>query len=68
MDTSTWLFAGLFIGLFGLAYLRYGIKQQQFMPTLAGIVLCVFPYFIDSLMLTILIGVVLLVLPFVFRF
>lgn len=68
MDTSTWLFAGLITGVFGLAYFVYGKKQQQLMPMLAGIALCVFPYFVDSLWLTIAIGVVLLVLPFVFRF
>lgn len=68
MDTSTWLFAGLITGVFGMAYFVYGKKQQQFMPMIAGIALCVFPYFVDSLWLTIAIGIVLLVLPFVFRF
>ena len=68
METSTWLFAGLITGVFGMAYFVYGKKQQQFMPMISGVALCAFPYFIDSLWLTILIGVVLLVLPFIFRF
>ena len=68
MDISTWLFAGLITGVFGMAYFVYGKKQQLLMPMLSGIALCVFPYFVGSLWLTILIGVVLLILPFVFRF
>ncbi len=68
MDTTTWLILGLITGLFGMAYFVYGKKQGLFMPMIAGVALSVYPYFTDSLVLTILIGVVLLALPFVFRF
>ena len=62
------LVLGLITGVFGMAYFVYGKRQQLFMPMIAGAALCVYPYFIESLWLTILIGVVLLALPFVFRF
>jgi hypothetical protein len=68
MDTMTYLFVGLFTGLFGVAYFVYGKKQQQFMPMIAGAALCIYPYFVDSLWLSILVGVVLLALPFIWRF
>jgi hypothetical protein len=68
MDTMTYLFVGLITGLFGMAYFVYGKKQQQFMPMLAGIALCGYPYFIDTLWLNILVGVVLIIVPFIWRF
>ncbi|HEX3132876.1 MAG TPA: hypothetical protein VHX44_04750 [Planctomycetota bacterium] len=68
MDTTTWLILGVLTGAFGMAYFVYGKKQGLFMPMIAGAALCIYPYFTDSLVITILAGVVLLALPFVFRF
>jgi hypothetical protein len=68
MDTTTWLLLGLITGVFGMAYFVYGKRQQLFMPMIAGAALCIYPYFIDSLWLTIGIGVILLALPFFLRF
>jgi hypothetical protein len=64
----TYLFVGLITGLFGMGYFVYGKKQNMFMPMIAGGALCIYPYFVDSLWLSILIGVVLVVIPFVWRF
>ena len=68
MDTMTYLIVGLVTGLFGAAYFVYGKKQQLFMPMIAGGALCFYPYFVDSLWLSIVVGVVLLIVPFVWRF
>jgi hypothetical protein len=68
MDFMTWIWVGLVTGLFGMAYIVYGRKTQTWMPIFAGIGLCVYPYLVDSLWLSILIGVVLLALPLVWRF
>jgi hypothetical protein len=46
------LLSGVFIGLLGTALIVYGKKQQKLMPALTGIVLCVFPMFVASLLLT----------------
>lgn len=67
MDTETWLLIGVITGSIGVGYFVYGKKQQSLVPMLAGAALCVYPYFISTLWLTILIGVVLVVAPFVFR-
>jgi hypothetical protein len=68
MDFETWIWIGLATGLIGMAYIVYGRKTQTWMPIIAGIGLCVYPYCVDSLWLSILIGVVLVALPFVWRF
>ena len=58
------LFAGLIAGVFGMAYFVYGKRQTKFAPMICGVLLCVYPYFIDSLVWLCVIGAVLLVVPF----
>lgn len=67
MDTSTSLIIGVVTGAFGMAYFVYGKKQQQFVPLVAGIALCVYPYFVDNLVASLMIGAVLLAAPFIIR-
>ena len=67
MDT-TLLFTGLIFGSIGMGYFVYGRKQGNFMALLAGIGLCVFPYFTNSVWMSIAIGLGLVVLPFVIKF
>ena len=51
MDLSNpWsLMSGLLIGLIGVALLIYGKKEQSPAPIVAGLVLCIAPYFIASM-------------------
>jgi len=67
MDT-TLLFTGLIFGSIGMGYFVYGRKQGNFMALLAGIGLCVFPYFTNSVWMSIAIGLGLVILPFVIKF
>ena len=62
------LFAGMIAGVFGMAYFVYGKRQTKFAPMMCGVALCVYPYFIDSLVWLCVIGAVLLVVPFVVDF
>jgi hypothetical protein len=62
------LFVGMIAGVFGVAYFVYGKKQARFTPMLSGVVLCIYPYFIDSLLWLLLIGGLLLAAPFVIDF
>lgn len=64
MSLETWLIVGLITGTFGLAIFVYGKRQHKIIPMLSGILLCIYPYFIHSLTLIIVIGIVLVVLPF----
>ncbi len=65
MFTTTALILSVVFGAFGTAYFIYGKRQQQIVPLLAGVVLCVFPYFISNTLLMVLVGVALLVTPFI---
>lgn len=67
MDATS-LIAGVVTGAIGMGYLVYGRRQQQLVPFIAGVALCAYPYFVDGLVLTILVGVVLMALPFLLRF
>jgi hypothetical protein len=55
-------------GSVGLAYFVYGKKQQRFVPLLCGIGLMAFPYFISNTILLVVIGLVLSLVPYFFRF
>ncbi len=45
------LLLSLLIGCIGFVCFAYGKKQQRFPQMVAGIVLCVYPYFVSNLML-----------------
>lgn len=60
---STLIFTGLIFGSIGMGYVIYGRKQANFVTLLSGIGLCVFPYFTNSVWLSIAIGVGLVALP-----
>jgi hypothetical protein len=59
------LFVGLIAGVFGMAYFVYGKRQAKLSAMLAGVALCIYPYFIDSLLWLCVIGILLLIVPFV---
>jgi hypothetical protein len=59
------LMVGFIAGVFGVAYFVYGKKQTKFVPMLAGVMLCVYPYFFESLLWLSVVGAVLLAAPFV---
>lgn len=62
------LIAGLVAGVFGMAYFVYGKRQTKIAPMVCGVALCVYPYFVDSLVWLCVLGAVLLVVPFVTDF
>lgn len=64
---TTLIFTGLIFGSIGMGYIVYGRKQANVMALLAGVGLCVFPYFTNSVWMSIAIGVGLVLLPFVIR-
>jgi len=64
---TTLIFTGLIFGSIGMGYIVYGRKQANMMALLAGVGLCVFPYFTNSVWTSIAIGVGLVLLPFVIR-
>jgi hypothetical protein len=59
------LLVGFIAGVFGVAYFVHGKKQAKLVPMVAGVLLCVYPYFTDSLLWLCVIGGALLAAPFV---
>ena len=64
----TSLMIGILTGAVGVAYFIYGKRQTKFAPLLAGMMLCVYPYFVDSVLLLVVIGAVLMAGPFFIDF
>jgi hypothetical protein len=62
------LIVGIIAGAIGMGYFIYGKRQARFAPLLAGILLCIYPYFTDSLLWLCVIGVALVVAPFLVDF
>ncbi len=67
MDTSTWLLLSVLFGSFGMGYIVYGKKQRKGVALFSGIALCIYPYLIQNVYLFILIGILLIILPFFIR-
>jgi hypothetical protein len=58
------LLVGFIAGVFGMAYFVYGKKQTKASAMIAGVLLCVYPYFIESVLWQVVVGAALLALPF----
>ena len=67
MESSATLLWGLFFGSLGLGYFMYGKKQKRLMPFISGLLLMVFPYFISSPVIMVIIGITLIVMPYFVR-
>ncbi|MFA6091200.1 MAG: hypothetical protein WC774_05510 [Candidatus Gracilibacteria bacterium] len=63
MDTNT-LLIEVIAGAIGTGYFIYGKNQQMMIPMICGVGLCVYPYFSDNIGFLLGIGIILIVLPF----
>lgn len=63
METSQ-LLLGVFFSSVGLGYFIYGKKQKVLVPFLCGLILMIFPYFIENTWLIVLIGGVFMGIPY----
>ena len=59
---------GIIAGAFGVGYFIYGKRQTKVAPMLAGVLLCVYPYFTENPYALIGIGAALLAAPFLLDF
>jgi hypothetical protein len=67
MDSTAVLLWGLLFGSIGFGFFLYGKSQQTIVPLIAGIALCVVPYFIANVYVLVTVGVVLMAIPFFVR-
>ncbi len=66
MDTAT-LVWGLLFGAIGVGYFVYGKRQAMLVPLVCGLALCVYPWFVSGAWLTLIVGLVLMAIPWVAR-
>jgi len=55
---------GMIFGAIGLGFFTYGKKQKAVVPLLTGISLFIFPYFVSNVYMLVVVGVVLVTLPY----
>ena len=66
--STAWLLWGVLFSAAGLGYFIYGKRQQAIVPLVCGLVLMIYPYFITNLLVLVLIGALLMVLPWLARY
>lgn len=59
------LLLSIFLGMIGMGYLGYGKKVQRYSMVLAGLLMMVFPYAVENIILMLLIGGLLCSGPFI---
>lgn len=57
----------MFFGTIGTGYFVYGRKQQKLIPLMAGVALCVYPFFFSNAWILALVGIALTVWPWVMK-
>ena len=67
MDSVAVLLWGMLFGAIGFGYFLYGKKQKAVVPLITGIVLCVVPYLIANVYVLVMVGVILMAIPFFVR-
>lgn len=66
MDMAT-LLLGVVFGAVGMGYCLYARKQRAPVPLVCGVGLMFFPYFVSNAWLMVLVGVVLMAVPYFVR-
>ena len=66
MDESL-LMWGMLFGSIGIGYFIYGKREKVIVPMVCGLVLMVFPYFVEGTITLVAIGVALAVTPYFVR-
>jgi len=67
MEGTSLLVWGMLFGAVGLGFFSYGKKQKAVIPLLTGIALFVFPYFISNVYALVIVGIILVALPYFVR-
>jgi hypothetical protein len=68
MGSESELLWGVLFGAVGLGFFVYGKKQSMVIPLVCGLTLMVYPYFMPNAVALVLMGLVLVAMPYFFRF
>jgi predicted membrane protein len=66
VDTAVLLWGILFSSI-GMGFFIYGKKQKATIPLVCGILLMIYPFFISSTTLLVIVGMILTATPYVIR-
>lgn len=58
---------GMVFGAIGLGFFIYGKKQKKIVPFVTGLALFVFPYYISDITMLLIVGAILVLLPYFVR-
>ncbi|NQZ07499.1 MAG: hypothetical protein HRT35_10095 [Algicola sp.] len=64
MDSSSIMIWSVLFGGIGIGYFIYGKKQKAVVPFLVGLTLCIYPYFMTSVTMLLIVGVILIAIPY----
>jgi hypothetical protein len=67
LGSTAVLIWGMIFGAIGIGFFLYGRKQKAVVPLITGIALCVVPYFIANVYALVMVGVILMAVPFFVR-
>ncbi len=67
MESASQLIWGMVFGAIGFGFFIYGKKQKAVIPLATGIALFVFPYFMSNVYMIVIVGAVLVALPYFVR-
>ena len=67
MGSESELLWGVLFGAFGLGFFVYGKQQRMVVPLVCGLALMVYPYFMPNAVALVLMGLVLVAIPYFFR-
>ncbi len=68
MPSPATLLWGMLFGAIGVGYFVYGKRQAMIMPLVCGIALMVYPWFVSGALLTVIVGAVLMAIPYFVRY
>jgi hypothetical protein len=68
MPSGSSLFIEILAGACGVAYFLYGKRQVKFTPMVSGVLLCIYPYFVEGTLWLSVVGLLLLAAPFVIEY
>jgi len=67
MEGTSLLIWGMLFGAIGLGFFTYGKKQKAVVPFFTGISLFVFPYLISNVYILVIVGIILVAIPYFVR-
>lgn len=67
MDSASIMIWSVLFGGIGIGFFMYGKKQKAIVPLCTGLALFVFPYFVSSVAMLLIVGVILVAIPYFIR-